>query len=1187
MKQKNSITNYNRHLDQLFWKLTTLMISHFKKSLSFLFILLLLVGYQSYGQDFSPKQIVSPETAMLMKFENIPVSTYTGVPDINIPIYTIEEENLTIPIKLRHHSSGVKVGEEATWVGLNWDLSIGGSITQVPVGDLDQDDQFFNTTVYYYDRLMNMEFTPGYHEYGGRAERGLVWNCVPIDPTDGDRDDIETFNAARTFGWGQPDTFHLNLPNQSLKFYIDPVSKQNTIFGNNPTNLTIEGHPDSGWLVTDMNGIKYSFSKNIVEYSQTFPLPATGRPQYGSITWKLEKITLPSGKKIHFFYEEGFLTSKNTSEEFIYSNTTNEIVKDRREYLKRTEHKNKYLQRIETSKESIFFHLSSAKEERQDIDSKYLDNGLYGAKRVNSITVIDKYNNVNVKSFEFDYDYFLTRPGSTSIKEKRLKLSAIQEVGYDANNNKIHEIPPYKFSYNETYSLPEKDSYSVDHWGYFNNENNYGLLPKFKNEILSKTTDVKDFPHHILKEILKINGANRGMRPKVTETGLIKSIQYPTGGKTIFNYEANNFSNYPVLSAKEIDEGVGSINNPLKNINIVDLNTSCVYERKSEKIFPNNIGELKILDFSYSFAQVSGELDWHHFYDATIKINRVTTDGTVSTIKTYTTGTGSINDSGTVIGKEVGNIEFIGNADDYYYVECFLPDVPELIPQNDSCIPIAYAGAGFTIYKKEDEDDIPVKKLSIGGGVRIKNIKNYDNNGELTSHKKFNYSKEDGLTTSGLLMSPIDYINYQTYIGRAYSCIDLGPLGLKLSISQFDAFDLSIGSSSYYPIAYDAQGALVGYSRVEILDIDKNNKPNGKTVNFYKNRSSVTSKATGLPNIPYEDNGLLNYVEHYKFVVNDSTYSSVKKTKYDYKQISQKKNYGVIVKDRYRGFDGCAPCGGIAPINPFIFQEKRWTIQYYPIQTRWSVLDKTTEYEYRNGNEIVSNLEYDYNQLGQIIEERNTNSKKQVQRTQYTYPIDVSQPNEVQISMRDKGFYNLMIERKTFNETKLINRTSFSHQQQSNGDIKLTKIETSKNNAEKQILLSSVLYDDIGNIIQYKNKKEDIYITNVWGYYKQYPVAKIHNATFEEVATALGITASTLKRLGLVDLDKINTLQEKLPKAFITTYKHKPLVGVTSITDPTGDTTYYEYDEHNRLKQVKDHTGNVLSKTNYQYKRLD
>ena len=52
----------------------------------------------------------------------------------------------------------------------------------------------------------------------------------------------------------------------------------------------------------------------------------------------------------------------------------------------------------------------------------------------------------------------------------------------------------------------------------------------------------------------------------------------------------------------------------------------------------------------------------------------------------------------------------------------------------------------------------------------------------------------------------------------------------------------------------------------------------------------------------------------------------------------------------------------------------------------------------------------------------------------------------------------------------------------------------------------------------------------------------------------------------------------------VTTYTYKPLVGISSITDPKGYITTYEYDELNRLKFVKDRDGNIISENIYKYK---
>jgi YD repeat-containing protein len=56
------------------------------------------------------------------------------------------------------------------------------------------------------------------------------------------------------------------------------------------------------------------------------------------------------------------------------------------------------------------------------------------------------------------------------------------------------------------------------------------------------------------------------------------------------------------------------------------------------------------------------------------------------------------------------------------------------------------------------------------------------------------------------------------------------------------------------------------------------------------------------------------------------------------------------------------------------------------------------------------------------------------------------------------------------------------------------------------------------------------------------------------------------------------------PNWQVTTYTYDYDAGITSITDPIGDTSYYEYDNLHRLKKVVDAQGNVISEHDYNFK---
>lgn len=82
---------------------------------------------------FAPK---SPTVAGLVQAIDCPVSYYTGTPEINIPLYTIPLRGLELPINLSYHASGIKVAQEASWVGLGWNLNCAGIVTRtIKCGD--------------------------------------------------------------------------------------------------------------------------------------------------------------------------------------------------------------------------------------------------------------------------------------------------------------------------------------------------------------------------------------------------------------------------------------------------------------------------------------------------------------------------------------------------------------------------------------------------------------------------------------------------------------------------------------------------------------------------------------------------------------------------------------------------------------------------------------------------------------------------------------------------------------------------------------------------------------------------------------------------------------------------------------------------------------------------------------------
>jgi hypothetical protein len=98
------------------FELSNLCTSHFQ-----LIIYFWIASISAFAQA-ELKKIVppSPTAAGLAKYGDIPVGYYTGSASISIPLYTVNTGDFSLPISLSYHSSGVKVEEMASWVGLNW-----------------------------------------------------------------------------------------------------------------------------------------------------------------------------------------------------------------------------------------------------------------------------------------------------------------------------------------------------------------------------------------------------------------------------------------------------------------------------------------------------------------------------------------------------------------------------------------------------------------------------------------------------------------------------------------------------------------------------------------------------------------------------------------------------------------------------------------------------------------------------------------------------------------------------------------------------------------------------------------------------------------------------------------------------------------------------------------------------------
>jgi hypothetical protein len=135
-------------------------------------------------------------------------------------------------------------------------------------------------------------------------------------------------------------------------------------------------------------------------------------------------------------------------------------------------------------------------------------------------------------------------------------------------------------------------------------------------------------------------------------------------------------------------------------------------------------------------------------------------------------------------------------------------------------------------------------------------------------------------------------------------------------------------------------------------------------------------------------------------------------------------------------------------------------------------------------------------------------------------------------------------------------------------------------------------YDNNGNLLQYTLKPDasgnGTPVAIVWGYNKTQPIAKIEGATYSQVSqyisNIISYSDTNDETTLLSELDTFRK-QSALAGFQITTYTYFPLIGVRTITPPSGIREYYIYDSANRLKEVHDVNGNILKEYQYHYKQ--
>jgi hypothetical protein len=494
-----------------------------KKILLF-FSLCILWRFSSAQKNPYPEvTISSPTAAALGKYGDIPVSYHTGVPDIGVPIYTVTEGSLKLPISLSYHASGIKLMEPASWVGLGWSLNAGGVITRTVQGAPDEAGTGSNSNQTY------GHFSDyGYNSYM-YAGTGNVQDWQRF--ASGDKD-------------GQPDMFFFNFGGYSGKFYFSddrtPVIVPQQDFKIDYTYTY--GASIQSFTITTPDGVKYFFGNSpgitgTAPFESTNPWNIQNGLTSGTVisSWFLNKIQSADGLfsiSLQYVPENyGYFTIGSHPVDPV--NVSNNDY--RGYYLTKNIMHGVRLSKITCSNGEVDFIANTVRADLSDnsmFTTESTNSGTTSAKALDKIQIND--NSGFCKSFNFSYDYFTdanntplpsefsTLYSSVQTDTKRLKLTSVQESSCDGSLS----VNPYVFTYS-TQNLPRRLCFAQDYWGYNNgNTSNQILIPTYTTTYYGVNT--------------QHSGADRSTAWPAMEAGTLKQITYPTKGSTSFDYEPND-----------------------------------------------------------------------------------------------------------------------------------------------------------------------------------------------------------------------------------------------------------------------------------------------------------------------------------------------------------------------------------------------------------------------------------------------------------------------------------------------------------------------------------------------------------------------------------------------------------------------------------------------------------------------
>ena len=1086
----------------------------------------------TYLQSFEKKLTPSPAVSALGNFGGLEVKKNTGGIQKSIKLFDIQEGDLNYSPSIEYFSTGIKVDDWGSRVGIGWTENITATISRTVKGRVDGGDRVGD----------------------GQYEMGDPNNPVYTQSL---YDKVRTLASPTSTLDGEYDLFNFNIFGNSGQFIIK--DHQAVLLKNN-NEVKIDLIENSGYyfVVTDMRGIKYYFNGEIesTRFSNDNGCDIDNGYQAGGIVtaWFIAKIVSPGGNTINFNYTPAQYTYiYDYHESYLYYPMPQQTALcDAPPSNSRT-----YCIRRKTTNTQL---LSSVTGDNFTLTYNYLTrNDIYNEKLLQ--TIVLQNNSTVIKGVTFNYDQINATSTFESALASSLDNDPVENNGLKTryflktltygNGQSVAE-QVYKFSYINPTVLPHRFSFAQDYLGIFNGKGNGGMIPVDALEGFIIGAPLGGMPN--------IPFANRQPQP-VGNAGLLSAIIYPTGGRDSIVYEQNKYRAeiHHERTATRTDwlenddsaswaTGFDIFNVPINGP--VNLKLECYYALSSAPTLPNE-------EYSADATLWSsdGQIRWPD--------GRQTIEFHLGTVFNSTTGNPPI------------KLNFEPGKDYWMSINLYGP-------HTSLKYTLTYIDSVYNTYQDSAFVGHRVKKVISSSGTSPDMIKSYN----------YNVFQKTGdmlimTDSSSLVHAPMKNFRVGGLSDCAIQMPDDGIFNKPL-----DLFSLMTTSNDDDNNLYG--GLPYAYKNVtEFVDNDANSFVASEyrvTPSDFGHEILSQSLSHAELFYPGRDNSAWNHgleLARYTGIKLNNNYRLDKENRWSYSNTSNDYyNYSAS----QLGNIWSISTDPAVNLTHYIIKSNV-TYSHY---TKLDSLTEIDYFRTNAGTHtLVSTTINRYNDTDkQVEEEQTTNSKgetllKQTFRPNKMVSLGLD-PNSIYQGMVSSHILPdiTVINKKNDVQTGLV-RTNYY--QPFTGLYVPQSIETQQLSTDPVVTkLKYLRYDSWGNVLSLANDGGPA-VNYLWSYKGKYPVAQITNVDYSAIENTLGATA--IANFGQTypiksDVDGfIAPLFSTFPNAQISSFSYTPQIGMHSQTDAKGNSTYYIYDAFQRLESIYDQHSNLVKSFIYNFQQ--